>query len=284
MPTKRKPTIGSIHRPHPALGVLVHQYFTVGAAAEASTRRVVPDGSVHLIFNLGEVRGKILGVLEPQACVIGVMTAPITVERPAASSPLLGVSLAAGAASMLLDGDVSSFNNRVIDLRSLWGHEAQYLLDHLIESQTTADRLRHMDTFLLRKLNAAREPDPMLAPAIDLIRRHRGRLSMSAVGSELGVSERRLERTFRFGTGLSPKEFSRITRIHAVLARIPRLDSDATWVKIASELGFADQAHLIREFRALTGVTPARYGEGNVSYVFSDALAVHDQEAAGNSP
>jgi AraC-like DNA-binding protein len=284
MPTKHKPTIGSVHQPHPALGLLVHQYFTVGGAAEASTRRVVPDGSVDLIFNLGEVRGKISGALEPQACVMGVMTSPITVERPAASSPLLGVSLAAGAASMLLDGNVSSFNNRVIDLRSLWGHEAQYLLEHLIESQTTADRLRHVDTFLLRKLNAAREPDPMLAPAIDLIRTHGGRLSMRAVGSELGVSERRLERTFRTGTGLSPKEFSRITRLHAVLARLPRMESDATWVEIASELGFADQAHLIREFRALTGVTPARYGQGNVSYVFSDALAVHDPEVDRKAP
>jgi AraC-like DNA-binding protein len=274
MPTKRTPAVGSVHQPHPALGVLVHQYFSVGGAAEASTRRVVPDGSVDLIFNLGEVRGKILGVLEPQACLMGVMTAPITVERPAAASPLVGVSLAFGAAGMLLSGDVSSFNNRVIDLRALWGHEAQDLLDQLREAQTTAVRLRHLDTFLLGKLNAARQPNPMLAPAIGLIRRHGGRLSMRAVGSELGVSERRLERTFRSGTGLSPKEFSRITRLHAVLARIAPVGSELSWVEIASELGFADQAHLIREFRALTGVTPDRYGHGNVSYVFNDALAV----------
>jgi len=261
-------------RPRSALRNLVHQYFSVGLDPEPRTRRVVPDGSIDLIFNLSDKCGSSAGGNEPQMCVVGVLTAPVTVERPAAS-PLFGVSLAPGGASVFLNVPPRSLKDRVVDLRDIWGAEADDLLARLRRAPTPGLRAHELDTLLMRKLAQARPPHPLLAPAIVLIRAHGGRLSMRALADELSVSERLLERVFAAATGLSPKEFSRVARMQTVLAWLARAPTQrVSWVELAYELGFADQAHLIREFRALTGVSPSEYARDNgVSYVFNDHLA-----------
>jgi AraC-like DNA-binding protein len=74
----------------------------------------------------------------------------------------------------------------------------------------------------------------------------------------LNVSERRLERLFRACTGLSPKRMCRLAQIDAARVRLARCP-EPPWGALAGDLGFSDQAHMIREFRRLTGQTPVRY-------------------------
>jgi AraC-like DNA-binding protein len=75
----------------------------------------------------------------------------------------------------------------------------------------------------------------------------------------LGVSDRYLRRVFRQAVGVSPKHFARISRVRDVLSR-PR----SSWSVTAAETGYADQSHLIADFRSLMGVTPAAYAAGRV--------------------
>jgi AraC-like DNA-binding protein len=62
---------------------------------------------------------------------------------------------------------------------------------------------------------------------------------------------------FRSNVGLAPKQFYRIQRFSMALARIARGGMPLVDVAIAS--GYADQAHLSREFRQLAGVSPSAY-------------------------
>jgi AraC-like DNA-binding protein len=240
----------------------------------------VPDGCVDIIFNLSHARGVCSGVDEPEAAVVGVITRPLRVERPAAA-PMLGVTLAPAAARSFLDVPINDLNDKLVDLRALWGRETDDLLDGLRRPSTMLARARQLDAFLARKLAHGRGPDPMVVAAVRLIRAHAGRLSMHDLVEQLGVSERGLQRRFRQCTGLSPKGLSRIARVQAVLLRLARERTVArtrasalSWGGVAWELGFSDQAHLIREFRAMTGVTPGRYlGERGLSDSFNTALA-----------
>lgn len=59
-------------------------------------------------------------------------------------------------------------------------------------------------------------------------------------------------------TGLGPKEMARVARLRSVLAHLAS-ERRADWADLANAFGYADQAHLIHEFQALTGKTPARY-------------------------
>jgi AraC-like DNA-binding protein len=100
----------------------------------------------------------------------------------------------------------------------------------------------------------------------------RGRAArVPAVAAALGVGARRLERMFNRTVGVPPKVFHRMRRC-CEAARLIRRTCGApaheaaeravarcNWSAIGAEAGYADQAHFIREFRALTGVTPVVY-------------------------
>jgi AraC-like DNA-binding protein len=73
------------------------------------------------------------------------------------------------------------------------------------------------------------------------------------------VGERRLQRAFDRSVGLSPKVLGRVLRLRQAVRRLESAGRPLSWAGVAAAAGYADQAHLIREFRALAGVTPAAY-------------------------
>lgn len=78
------------------------------------------------------------------------------------------------------------------------------------------------------------------------------------VAAELGLSERQLRRRFLAAVGYGPKTLQRVLRLERFRARAGATASDApgTLAGAAFAAGYADQAHLARECRALTGLTP----------------------------
>lgn len=81
--------------------------------------------------------------------------------------------------------------------------------------------------------------------------------SGGAVAAELGTSERTLQRALRATLGLGPNDVARRIRLQEVVRRLS--EPGANMAAIAAELGYVDQAHLINEFRAVSGTTPGRY-------------------------
>lgn len=78
--------------------------------------------------------------------------------------------------------------------------------------------------------------------------------SVSAVAGSLGVSERHLRRVFHETVGVSPKVFARLQRFRRAIRAARKTRAD--WADVAADAGYYDQAHLIAEFRAISGVTP----------------------------
>lgn len=69
---------------------------------------------------------------------------------------------------------------------------------------------------------------------------------------------RQLERIFECQVGLSPKLFARVARLRLALELSART-TVPDWSSIAVDAGYFDQSHLIRDFRSLTGETPAGF-------------------------
>jgi AraC-like DNA-binding protein len=69
---------------------------------------------------------------------------------------------------------------------------------------------------------------------------------------------RSLQRLFAEHVGVSPKWVLRRYRLHEAVARAQGGEA-LDWAALAQELGYFDQAHLIADFRALVGWTPASY-------------------------
>ena len=82
--------------------------------------------------------------------------------------------------------------------------------------------------------------------------------SIAGLAGELGVSHGHLDREFSRVVGLSPRTLARILRLRTLLAHID-VYGQVAWTELAGTLGWFDQAHLIRDFKRHTGVTPSEY-------------------------
>jgi transcriptional regulator GlxA family with amidase domain len=84
-----------------------------------------------------------------------------------------------------------------------------------------------------------------------------GRIRIAALAQRLGCGERRLLRVFRRHVGLAPKAYASVVRFHVAAGDLAQGDSQ---VRVATRRGYADQAHLLRDFRRFAGVRPGAVG------------------------
>ena len=112
-----------------------------------------------------------------------------------------------------------------------------------------------MWTLITQRL-AQGKPDLRIEGAVEHIEAGAGRVRMDALARRAALSPRGFQMRFRAAVGLAPKEFARLVRLQATLRALDR--SDSSVAAVASDRGFADQAHATRELRRVTGLTPAR--------------------------
>ena len=181
------------------------------------------------------------------------------IERPAAGAVIVGFRFRPGAAAGWLGVPASAIVGERLDLGELWGTRARELSDRI---GSTADDLAAMVGQLEHAVGAHGEGrdalDPLMGRAFDAIDEGLPP-DASLVPSLLGrlhMSERTLRRRFEEAFGYGPKTLDRILRFHR-FRRLQKKTGDASTAVLAIEAGYADQAHLIRESRRLTGVTPS---------------------------
>ena len=87
------------------------------------------------------------------------------------------------------------------------------------------------------------------------------RVRVDRLADELGFSERQLRRRFDDAVGYGPKTLQRILRLGQFLAA-----SGTDIVAAAIDAGYADQAHLTRECRVLTGLAPSEWVSAHRAY------------------
>ena len=75
---------------------------------------------------------------------------------------------------------------------------------------------------------------------------------------EAGMTARSLQRLFADYVGVSPKWVMRRARLHEAAERADS-GEPVDWAELASDLGYADQTHLTRDFTVTIGVSPSRY-------------------------
>jgi AraC-like DNA-binding protein len=118
-------------------------------------------------------------------------------------------------------------------------------------------------------------PDPMVPMVNGIVARIMGERQITRVAdlvSRTGIGERRLRRLFAEFVGVHPKWVIQRYRLHEAAERLAA-DEDVKLAALALELGYFDQAHFARDFRAIVGRTPAAHAR--------TAASAPDQEAPG---
>ena len=107
-----------------------------------------------------------------------------------------------------------------------------------------------------RRLLAAPEIDPAVEAAWQWLAARHGDIRIDRLAARLDWSRKHLAARFRAATGVPPKTLARIMRFGRAQA-LARSGED--WAGIAAACGYADQAHLAREFAELAGQTPTEW-------------------------
>jgi transcriptional regulator GlxA family with amidase domain len=122
-----------------------------------------------------------------------------------------------------------------------------------VAATTWAARFARLDTALVERLSGGVAPvPPEVREAWRVLHGRGGRCRVEDVAAHVGWSRRHLSERFRVATGLTPTQAARIARFEATrrLLTHPRRPPLA---EVAVRCGYADQPHLAREWRALTG-------------------------------
>jgi AraC-like DNA-binding protein len=211
----------------------------VGPEDGAQDVLVLPDGCSDLIWEQG--RGAYLAGPDtgPAPVTMTAGTVMFGVRfRPSAGGPAVGVPL-------------SELRDQRVDLADLHRGAARRLpatLDAGLAAARTLD--------VARGLIAGGRPDPAVAVAARLLAGRHARAE--DVAADVGLSVRQLRRRCHAAVGYGPKTLHRVLRFRRFVSLIDsdHADPQADLAAIAAQAGYADQAHLTRECRALSGLTP----------------------------
>ncbi|MGW0903222.1 helix-turn-helix domain-containing protein [Streptomyces sp. NPDC002853] len=197
----------------------------------------------------------------------GLMCRSIAIHHDGHQQGVL-VSLTPLGARAVYGMPAAALAHQLIPLDELLGALGIELVDRLHAARTWAARFAALDELLLRAVGRAggdRVPreGPEVAEAWRRLVAARGRVQVGSLAAELGWSRRYLTDRFRSEVGLTPKTFARVLRFeHAhELATVP---TPLPWAEVASVSGYADQAHLVRDWREFTGRSPTVWRRGEI--------------------
>jgi AraC-like DNA-binding protein len=240
-------------------GIVTAYWRVLGDGSEFPPSFVLPDGHVELVFNLGDpvgLSGPAFNGLQPDRVVVGPLSKALRLDyrgqvntlgirfHPARGAGFLGKTAPELAERLLPLSHVSIELDR--DL-------AEILVDH--PSMATAACRRALDQVLVDQLSRAFPPDTAVIAAVDRLSGSDVMPLVKQIAGESGISSRQLQRRFRTAVGMTPKRFVRVVRFARVW-QLASMRPRKTWAALAAEHGFADQAHLIREFRAFGAEPP----------------------------
>lgn len=217
---------------------LEHYWLIDGVLDEPYTSYVVPHPSVNVVFEHGCAHPEIAGV------GLGLFSRELRGQIRVA-----GVQFRPGGFRPFRAEPVSEWTGRHVRLTDI---PAASVLG--VEDED--ERVAALDAFLL---SWGPKPDAQATLAMDLVQRIRENREIRRVSDFArteGVSVRTMQRLFADYVGVSPKWVILRYRIHEALERA---ESDVEWAHLAADLGYSDQAHLVRDFTQTVGVSPTAY-------------------------
>lgn len=193
----------------------------------------------------------------------GLHTTPVSIHH---EGRMRGIQLALTPAGCraLLACPAGELAERVVEGADVLGRLADDLRDRLHEAVDADEQVRLVAAGLGRR--AALEPmDPRLARAWERLAHSHGRVTIAELADAAGWSRRHFTQRFTAEFGQGPKVVAGLLRFGRSREMVRR---GTPAVEVAQRCGYADQSHLVREWRRHTGTTPGRWaGEDDIAFV-----------------
>lgn len=217
---------------------------------------VVPDGCSDLIFDQQAGEGFIFGTVSKAKTV--EMCGPVALIGLRLQPHLLPAFTGCPAAAVR-DVEPSFREASLGELNQLFQWHVADTPDRFGASQ--AEALAHAVAARFRPERVNIRAKWLVSALLD------SNGSVDHAARKTGFTSRQLQRIAQHDLGLSPKLMGRILRMQRSLPAV--LDKNGNHAVIAAEHGYADQAHMIREFTTLTGYTPGFWQKRKMSDLFN---------------
>ena len=231
----------------------------VESGTPAPVRQQVPTPLLPLIVNFGSAWNIAASPTGPQVAydsfVAGLAVGSSYVSA-AGPATCVQVNLTPLGAHMVFGIAMHDLANVVVSLDDALPRGTVQLTERLEALPNWDARFALLDTILLARLAAARQPSPDVAWAWSILERTHGRAPIGWICDRLGRSRRHLAQRFREQVGLPPKTVARIMRFDRAVSL---LGPDTELAAVAFECGYYDQAHLNRDFREFAGTSPGAF-------------------------
>jgi AraC-like DNA-binding protein len=218
---------------------------------------VLPDGCVELVLHLGEPFARCddeaSARRQPKQLLAGQITTAIVLQ-PTTTMDVWGIRFHPWASGAFLGVPSVELRNQVLSLDDLSASLAD-ALTAVADHQGDDAQLAFLVRVLSSHVASVAVPDVRLSRVVAHVVARNVDYSVRGLAKELGLGARRVDAMFRGHVGLSPKQLLRIFRFQRALG-LRRAKPSVSWATIALRAGYYDQAHLVREARAISGAAP----------------------------
>jgi AraC-like DNA-binding protein len=232
--------------PDPSISFFVEHYWFVRwnlAGQPQFISETLPYPSVHVVLEQDDSR------------VVGVPQGRFT-RTLRGDGHVFGIKFKPGGFRPFVDGTVSRLTNRSVSLASVLDYASQ-LEERVLGAGTDAAMIERAETLLRQHLPEQDPQIPRLATIVDAIAADRSIVRVDQLVAGGGLGKRALQRLFREYVGVTPKWVIQRYRLFEAAERLTSGEADGAM--LAQELGYFDQAHFIRDFKAMVGKPPQAY-------------------------
>lgn len=205
---------------------------------------VIPDTCADIIYRVDHTEGTVTGIF------CGINDRSFTsyeIGPPGHLVSLFAIRFYAWSAYAFSEDSLKGSINDLFDVRSRFGWLDDLLRPRLLGYHSLAQRSRLAEELFLSRLCSARQSD-VIGRAVTAILSQKGSLRISSLAEECCISSRQLERAFHEYIGLTPKKLSSLIRYQCLWNELLR-DPGLSIADAAYRYGYADQPHLLREFK-----------------------------------
>jgi AraC-like DNA-binding protein len=251
-------------------GVVERLWRVEDACPTRAVETICPDGCAEIVIHLADpMRG------QSRHLLVGQMDAPIDV-MPSGCVKMVGARFTPTGLHRLLPMPQNRLVGEVLPLDAVWNAWTRNTADDVASAGNPELELRAFERALESLLpdDEGERPDRAIEMALHAMRARGRPIRLDRLAQASSMSRRQFERRFRDRVGLSPNLYGRIVRFQHAFAALGH-ESGAS---VAARLGFADQAHLVREVRRFSGQTPTLLADaGGLTCFFANTITQRGQ-------
>lgn len=220
-----------------------------------------PTGGYGIVFNLGDTLK-----LDAQAVSEPVfLDGANTISRKMGffgQVEVLGVRFYEGGAYPFLGVPLNELQNERTLLDALNGSDLLRLQARVQETKSLSERIQLIEEWLIGRLSLGHERNTVIPASLAMLQNRGWLRPIPDLAHELAISQRQLERLYQVQVGMSLKQYAQLLRVEQARLGLKQLNGQTT-TRLGADLGYYDQSHFIREFRAVIGMTPYAYLKRN---------------------